>query len=302
MALGGSAAAAPMVSSSSSGGAGRPVSAGASVPLRRGCCCCCPFYSRGCDLNLYLSVSSLQTPPRSRHRLPCPAGRAEGAEAGGGAAAAAAPQLGAPGSALPARCAAPGAVRAGGGVTWPPSRCPRRRPRSAAPRPGPARPRRRPAAPPEQVRAAGTRSSSRGGRAAWRGGECYLSMAFYAQIGFLNFYFTRKGGNECLSQLPFLSFFPLCISLDFSSLFPSCYPLTDTPRVRRERRWFYLRLCVSRLFSCFQEPSLRSLLLPVRIKPATANGPRYLPAPPPGGTSLTSLLQVPPICPSHTPH
>lgn len=90
-----------MVSSSSSGGAGEPVSARASVPLRRGgCCCCCPFYSRGCDLNLYLWVSSLQTPPRSRHRLPRPAGRAEGAEAGkaGGlgsgmcSAAAAAPQ------------------------------------------------------------------------------------------------------------------------------------------------------------------------------------------------------------------
>lgn len=225
MALGGSAAAAPMVSSSSSGGAGRPVSAGASVPLRRGCCCCCPFYSRGCDLNLYLSVSSLQTPPRSRHRLPCPAGRAEGAEAGGGAAAAAAPQLGAPGSALPARCAAPGAVRAGGGVTWPPSRCPRRRPRSAAPRPGPARPRRRPAAPPEQVRAAGTRSSSRGGRAAWRGGECYLSMAFYAQIGFLNFYFTRKGGNECLSQLPFPFFLSSLYKFGFFFSLPLLLPL-----------------------------------------------------------------------------
>lgn len=76
--------------------------------------------------------------------------------------------------------------------------------------------------------------------------------------------------------------------------------MTDTPRVRRERCWRCLRLCVSRLFCCFQEPSLRPLLLPVRITPATATGPRYLPTSPPGGTSLPSLLQVTPSCPSHT--
>lgn len=139
MALGGSAAAAPMVSSSSSGGAGRPISARASVPLRRGCCCCCPFYSRGCDLNLYLSVSSLQTPPRSRHRLPCPAGRVEGAEAGGGAAAAAAPQLGAPGSVRSARRGA-GRGRHVAAVPLPAGGA-----RGARPH-GPDRPRRRPAA------------------------------------------------------------------------------------------------------------------------------------------------------------
>lgn len=188
MALGGSAAAAPMVSSSSSGGAGRPVSALASVPLRRGCCCCCPFYSRGCDLNLYLSVSSLQTPPRSRHRLPCPAGRVEGAEAGGGAAAAAAPR-----SALWARCAAPGAVRfgAGGGVTWPPSRCP---PAAPAER-GPAEPigpdAQAPAAP---ARAgAGTPLLSLG--MARRRSLSQTGFLFSNRIYFI-FYQKRGGGGE----------------------------------------------------------------------------------------------------------
>lgn len=42
----------------------------------------------------------------------------------------------------------------------------------------------------------------------------------------------------------------------------------------------------------------RALLL--RVTPAAARRPRYLPAPPPGGTSLTSLLQPPPSCPWHT--
>ena len=83
-ARGGSAAAAPMASSSSSGGAGRPVLGACVRPSAPGLLLLLPFYSRGCDLNLYLSVSSLQTPPRSRHRLPCPAGREEGAEAEAG--------------------------------------------------------------------------------------------------------------------------------------------------------------------------------------------------------------------------
>lgn len=117
-------------------------------------------------------------------------------------------------------------------------------------------------------------------------------------------FFTRKGGGgiNISANSYFFSFFSLCSSLDFSSLFPSCCPLTDKPRGRRERCWRCVRLCVPRyrLFCCFQEPPLKSVLLPVRITPATATGPRYLPAPPPGGTSLTSLLQASPSCPSHT--
>lgn len=135
-------------------------------------------------------------------------------------------------------------------------------------------------------------SSSSLGR---RGGACSLSLAFYVQIGFILFlvFIGGAGGINISANSCFLSFFSLCSSLDFSSLFPCCYPLTDAPRVRRERCWRYLSLCAPRLLCCSQQPPLRSLLLPVRITPATAAGPRYLPAPPPGGTSLVSLLQAP---------
>lgn len=96
-------------------------------------------------------------------------------------------------------------------------------------------------------------------------------------------FFTRKGGGgiNISANSYFFSFFSLCSSLDFSSLFPSCCPLTDKPRGRRERCWRYVRLCVPRyrLCCCFQEPPLKSLLLPARITPATANGTSLPPCP-----------------------